>query len=70
MNFRAPKPLALNSDDILTNSGAWKVNGNALEKVTLNLKLNDVASAKWTTIQQVQNSDWGRESGPFRIQFY
>ena len=52
---RAPKPLALHHDDILTNSGAWKVGVNGVEKVALpsNLKLNDAESAKWTTIHQV-----------------
>ena len=55
---RAPKPLALHHDDILTNSGAWKggsIGVNGVEKVALpsNLKLNDAESAKWTTIHQV-----------------
>ena len=52
---RAPKPLALHHDDILTNSGAWKGGVNGVEKVALpsNLKLNDAESAKWTTIHQV-----------------
>lgn len=55
------KPLALSQDEILTNSGAWRLKLTAagqkvsIEKLSLptDLKLNSVESAKLMTIKQV-----------------
>ena len=61
LHYRAPKPLALSHDEILTNAGAWKVISKgskvSIEKVTLpqDLKMN-VDASKLVTIKQVKLS--------------
>lgn len=58
----APKPLALSQDEILTNSGAWRVlpkqSKVSIEKLSLppDLKLN-AETSKLMTIKQVRECD-------------
>ena len=56
VHYRAPKPLAMSEDDILTNDGAYKVGKTPiLEKISLpaDLNLNAVKSSKIMTIKRV-----------------